>query len=203
MKFYNYLNESTTSHEIMDILSNKCKPFLRKMKEERMSTFVYSGRERSEDFFIGQIRKDRKPLHTPKKVHNLLDKLFEQYHGIKLRSKSLFCTINSNDAINYGILYLIFPIDKFEFYHHPDITDLLQYIRNEHNIKNIEVWSKEEHEDMEKDLQEIVQEYQKGLPKIYTDVELMLYGDKYLAVSEKFWLMNNMNDRLEGLLYGV
>ena len=186
MKFYNYLNESTTSHEIMDILSNKCKPFLRKMKEERMSTFVYSGRERSEDFFIGQIRKDRRPLHTPKKVHNLLDKLFEQYHGIKLRSKSLFCTINSNDAINYGILYLIFPIDKFEFYHHPDITDLLQYIRSQHDINNIEGWSKEKHEDMKEDLQEIVQEYQKGLPKIYTDVELMLYGDKYLAVSEKF-----------------
>jgi len=68
-------------------------------------------------------RKNRKPLDTPKEIHDKFDELFKKEFGWKVRSEGVFCSGDAPSSA-YGDLYYIFPIGKFKYVWSPDIRDL-------------------------------------------------------------------------------
>ena len=80
MRLYYYLVEQSgeTLNEALEILQNKCKPFLRDLKKNFRSAkdveFLYSGRStRRENYFVGTVRKNRRPKDTPPEVQDYID----------------------------------------------------------------------------------------------------------------------------------
>lgn len=70
------------------------------------------------------IRMNRRPSKTDKILSNVLNKAFDSYFGVPLRSASLFCTGSTSFARNFGSLYKIYPSDDFNVYWSPNVKDL-------------------------------------------------------------------------------
>lgn len=65
--------------------------------------------------FIGRSKENRKPKDSNKIVQELYDQMLTKM-GIKaLRSNSIFTTADYNHANQYGEVYIIFPINGFNF----------------------------------------------------------------------------------------
>jgi len=206
MKFYSYINETNDTDKIIDIMIKKCKPFLNEIKNIPDvldgKYYLYSGRDKNDKYFTQKIRKDRQPLNTPKEVHDFLDKHFQKIYGIKLRSNSLFCTLNRSDASSYGSTYIIFPIGKYKIFFNPNVLDMVYALLDITGKAPVSI-KKEDVEKHEDEIIDVVQGYIEGVPSIYTDAEIMLYGSEYLAIDHSFWVNNNMDDKLNGILRTV
>lgn len=98
-------------------------------------------------FVKKQVHKNREPLDMPIQLHDMINDTFNEIFGVKLRSECLFGTSNLNIAKQYGKIYLIFPIGKFDFYWSERIFDLFisvdvlfkdynRYVDKEGNFKN-------------------------------------------------------------------
>lgn len=128
MKFIRYINESkgnTSFEEIIQLLNEKCTPFLKDIvKKGKDMPVIYSGRNDTRDWFIKPVRKDRIPKDTPLHIHDKLDDAFNRKFGFKARSNALFVTGRKGTATGYGKAYMIFPIGKFKYLYNDDIKDL-------------------------------------------------------------------------------
>ncbi len=75
-------------------------------------------------------RKNRKPLDTPIKLHNILDKMFQKKFGWKARSEGVFAAgkwyFSGSKDTYYGDTYLFFPIGNFKYVWSPKIDDLYE-----------------------------------------------------------------------------
>ncbi|MFW6001933.1 MAG: hypothetical protein ACOCQD_01180 [archaeon] len=192
MKFYNYLiNERMESsdekiEEIFKIMSRDCKNFLKEYKKKRSPGLLYSGRRKDEDYFIGKVRKNRDPKDTPQQIHDIADNYFKEYYGIKLRSNSLFCTMSRREAMAHGDnIYIVFPMGDYKIFYNPNVRDLFTEIAKFLTPMN-EIKSEKSLEELKKHLDDVIQGYLQGLPAMETEVEIMLYGKKYLAIDETF-----------------
>lgn len=110
---------------IADMIKRDCKPWL----AEARGHFAYRGMylkdgdtsfkpvDASYDgsFYIGTIRKDRKPKDSPLWLHNVLNDTLQQESGIAYRSSSLFVVGDYGQSQNFGNTYLIFPIGEFKY----------------------------------------------------------------------------------------
>lgn len=65
--------------------------------------------------FKASSRDNRKPLDTPNQIQNMIDGALESAGFRALRSNSIFCSGYKAAAINYGVPYLVFPINGFDF----------------------------------------------------------------------------------------
>jgi len=122
------LNEENITKTVLSFILDKCKPFLKELTRDFNNiNFMYSGRDHKEPYFIGKVRKNRKPLTTPENKHNTLDKLFNDKFGWKARSNAVFCTGSIENALRYshnGLTHMIFPIGKYKYLWNPRIIDL-------------------------------------------------------------------------------
>ena len=130
MKFYNWLNEGTplSSEKLADMIEKHCQQFLKEWRHN----ILWSGRKSKAygnftPLSLKQIRTDRIPRDTPKKLHDVLDYYFKKKFGKKLRSETLFCTGSIETAKEFGAPYMVFPIGKYEVYW-SDINDLTIWI---------------------------------------------------------------------------
>jgi hypothetical protein len=133
MKFKQYLKENNINEEIFKIINkihSSCQPFLKewfKSFSNESLLPLYRGAISKPDYYIGKIRKDRRPMNTTYNDHEELNDLFLEYYGKKWRSESIFVTGSFGNAEGYGDIYLIFPIGKFKFLYNPNIEDLFLY----------------------------------------------------------------------------
>jgi len=171
MNFYNYINETTRDEKLRDIISNKCRPFINDLKKcNTEDDFLYSGRNRNDNYFIGNVRKNRRPSATKRSTHELFDKTFYNVFGIKARSQTIFCDILA-EARYYGLnQYCIFPIGKYEIIWSPTIRDLF-VDKKWANWDNLEKWIEENY---------VKGNLCKALPR---PTEKMIYCDDYLAIN--------------------
>ncbi len=113
--------------DIINDINNKCKPFVREwLREYNNKTLEiwYSGRYGKDSHYEGVIRTERTPLNMDKDVHYRLDDIFFSKFGVKYRSNSIFVTGDASEAGEYGKIYLIFPIGKYQYTWSPSINDL-------------------------------------------------------------------------------
>lgn len=173
MKFYNYINEEDVEFDNRDkkIIEymEKCKPFLKDWKKCNTDLLLMSGRKKSENYFIGTVRKNRRPKNTKKEIHDNLNKLFKEKFGVEARGNSLFCTSLYSDAGGYGDAYVIFPIGKYKIIWSKDVGDLYIYLSYLGKGKNLE---------------DVVETYEMGnlCDALNSENEIMLVCDQYLAL---------------------
>jgi hypothetical protein len=198
-KFIKYLNEDT--EEALQILERDCKPFLDAVKKRDMP-FLYSGRKKKFKWFKGEVRKNRTPKDTPVEVHNLVDDAFQMKFGKRLRSNCLFTTLSKYHAYNYGTVYYIFPIGKYEIFWHPKVVDLYETMDSYYN-GYLEDNSGKEIIDISKDLTpndkelfltyltkpiaDLVKGYTTKIPSKLVKSEIMLDTKEYYAFSSKIF----------------
>ena len=60
------------------------------------------------------MRDNRRPLDTPLWLHTVLDDWFYKKFKVRARSNALFCSFNDHLARNYGNVYRVFPIGKYQ-----------------------------------------------------------------------------------------
>ena len=134
-KIDTYLNESKieTLEEFTELVKRDCSKFLKEVSSSK--TFLYRGLKGvSDDMGIKTPRTDRMPKDTSKKGHEYLGNLFKKYHGWNARKEGVFCFGNPAWADDYGITYIIFPVNGYKYVWSDDITDLTVYVQDDYNF---------------------------------------------------------------------
>jgi hypothetical protein len=187
-KFINYLNEDKRDVVFQDFLytiGNHCKPFLSDLKSNKVG-LLFSGRATAYDvWFEKNVRKNRQPKDSPLEIHKMLDDVFKQKTGKRLRSESLFCYSIMRLTKIYGTPYIIFPFGKYQMWYNDEIFDLFATVRNHTG------W------DLKEVVDDIVDGYKQGFPK--DNVEIMLYCDRYCALNASWVKEHKESELLEFL----
>lgn len=95
-------------------IQEKCSDILAVLKNHP-NTFLLRGMSNKEPVFQGVPRPDRKSLSTPQFISDMVDDWFNQYGFVANRSNSLFVTSNWSMAEMYGQVYMIFPVNGFDY----------------------------------------------------------------------------------------
>lgn len=120
------LNENLSLEEAVKIFHDECKPFQKEIGFNNRFDFdlLYRGMKNKPNFFIGNIRPDRRPTDTPVSIHEFIDNWFYKKFGVRFRSNAMFATKNSFSAATYGASYIVFPIGEFKYCYSNDIEDV-------------------------------------------------------------------------------
>ena len=156
--------------QAIELMTQRCGPYLQEiggLKNALVNYPLYRGTEFVAKFQVVAVRQDRKPLATPRAIHDQIDDWFEANSktGIRYRSQSLFCSGNVRMASGYadytGGAVIVLPIGRYHYLwsqnrgdlfntimHHarqegspPDIPTFLQdsyYIEDRHLLEAID-----------------------------------------------------------------
>lgn len=160
MKFYTYLNESNKVNvdklqQCINDIKKNCKPFLKEWTSFKNPECLYRG----SDLNIGvyakkKVRKGRVPKDTIEWFHNMSNDIFKDIFNIKLRSDTLFTTGSIRQAEEYGDIFAVFPIGKYEIYWSKEIKDFYSYYDEtmcQHDAYELEMQAKGDFIDREWD----------------------------------------------------
>jgi len=136
MRLKQYLNESYTAEEVVEIIKKDCpRSYIVQTKGE----FFYRGTKDSiNDIKKFKSRTDRIPKDTPPELHNMLDSLFKRYLGWHARSEGTFVNGKKDNISGYGISFMFFPIGKYDFVWSPSIEDLYSKIEQNYMLEEPE-----------------------------------------------------------------
>lgn len=154
-KFSEFLFEETehTIDDFIEMVKSKCKAFISNEDVRRNylnEKFIFRGIQYDRTAFSNEfnskilfrkhdvvdkaylrnlvykdVRKDRAPKDTSKSHHEFFDKMFLKKFNHNLRSSSLFCTTNQDQASSYGQMFVVFPTgENIEAFSSKSITDL-------------------------------------------------------------------------------
>lgn len=197
MRLHEY-NETEVFNEALDYIGKHCNSFLK----EAMAggKFMWSGRRNVDNWFIGQVRKDRKPVDSSQRVHKLMDDLFLRKFGFRARSNAVFCTGSTSTTSYYGNTYSIWPVGDYRFVYSPDVRDIAVELENIEDLYNQEHggFSLKLPKTKEKERDKRVDGWVKDLMSSYTDKniknairsgnEIMVNCDKYVALNHSLSL---------------
>lgn len=209
MKLTTLYESQMTLEEAAKIFHEECEPFRKYTKHDFSRDIVYHGLYRGMEMDdlakVSRVRKDRKPLNTPIEFHEIMDDWFNKKFGIRFRSNAMFAVQNERLASQYGTLYNVFPIGKFDICSSNKIVDLYEkllydctnYVAvfklnhiNTENSSFIYDFAKKYSEDYEPYLIRILQlaNYKLNTPldDITDTSEVMINCDKYLAVRANY-----------------
>lgn len=112
--------------EALHLIQANCKQALSAMTSA--NRFLYRGtRGAPSEVFHGASRQDRNPSSSTKEFQENIDSALSMAGFKALRSNSIFCSGDIMEAVGYGgnkNLYMIFPIDGFQYTWSPKIRDL-------------------------------------------------------------------------------
>ena len=117
----------------------------------------------------------RKPVHTDSNIHDVADDWFYNKLGVRARSETIFCTADLNQALKFGHVHKIRPIEDedIKFIYSPNVIDFIKIeedIDNYDDQEKITEWLESKHYRIEKSIKDIPSGF-KG--------EIMLYCKKY------------------------
>ncbi len=180
-KFINYLNEN----KVYENIRKDCSKILGFYKAYNFNYFLWRGSRKHWSWDKIVPRKDRKPLDTPLKLHQLLDKEFQKKFGWKVRNEGVFVTSDPVTASRYGKEYIFLPANGFKYIFNWKIPDL--FIRlgslgviDETNTLNMSKW--EHHKDS------IINNYESGnlVDAFRHGVEVVFKCDFYYLIDHIF-----------------
>jgi len=107
-----------TSLEVLTFLEKHCKQALTAMLATKR--FLYTGMSgkwpgKGKLISLARSRDNRKPVDTEKPIQEFVDNILRTQGFRALRSNSKFVTSDSDQADTYGDIYLVFPIDGFDY----------------------------------------------------------------------------------------
>jgi len=184
MRLREYITENNNEYDLYSKAINDvfklCYPFIKEIipkKPDSTPNLMYSGRNRTDDYFVGTVRSGRSPRDMNKIVHNIIDDALYKKFGFHARSNALFCTGDVYKAYYYGRAYIIFPIGNYKYIWNPTVNDLYNKFIS---IGKDDVVSVHE-----------VEQYTQYLMRTYKDTniikaletgnEIMLWTKKYFA----------------------
>jgi hypothetical protein len=129
-----YLNEAKieTIEEFTELVKRDCSKFLKEIKQSKR--FVYRGISGVGKMGIKTPRINREPKDTSLAGHKYLGNLFKKHHGWNARKEGVFCFGNPEWAGDYGITYIIFPVNGYKYVWSDYITDLTVYVQDDYNF---------------------------------------------------------------------
>ena len=115
--------------EISKLLERDCQPFISQISKDDI---LYRGTEKAIDGFIEKrkVRKDRKPSGVTNdltEVGNLVSEILKSNAN---RNNSIFTSGSKSETQTYGISYVVFPINRFEFLWSSKIGDFISVTRH-------------------------------------------------------------------------
>ena len=127
MRFFKFINEETADLDDMNRVANIIKKDCSKFLKETGNIPIYRGMKGLD---VGPLKiksvKERKPLNTPGKIHDLLNRLFNKRFKWSVRN-GVFVSGNIKDAKFYGLDYRFFPIGDYDYVWSPVVQDLFGY----------------------------------------------------------------------------
>lgn len=114
---YNAPPEENEVGKILQVVKENCSEAITAMKQTNKYLYrgiKYHGTQTSIAFH-GRSRENRRPLSTAKDFDETLNNGLRNSGMVALRSNSIFCTSSIQSASSYGKLYLIFPINGFQY----------------------------------------------------------------------------------------
>jgi len=185
-----------------DKFLNDCKPFIKDMKsyfnKKGDFKFLYKGFDKySEDFLIFKKENYRTPLSTSNEVHKISNSIFYDKFGWYVRD-GIFVTKNSNDANNYGIPYLFFPIGSYNYVWSEHVRDFYSDIATDIE----EIFIDDNYDDVLYDTL-----YEEINRAEYTDTDLVYYMDSSIDVEisfdcDRFYLLDmSIKNKILDIIY--
>ncbi len=196
MRLQRHINEVSRVPEdtVLELIRKNCKPFLK----ESGGQFLFRGTKKRVPRGMAKIttRPDRRPLDTPKELHDYMDKHFKKKFGWKGRSEGVFCLGDEHEASVYGYTYAMFPIGQFKFIWSPSIMDLTSDFREEEILVGTDYGNEDDWEggDNNPRFQQLIKTYtDKNLKKaIRSDNEIMIKCKEYYLVDDDQYLLQEL-----------
>jgi len=95
--------------------------------------WLLRGVKNKPDAYQGRSRTDRIPEHSHMGPSLLFDyALAHHFHASALRLNSVFCTSNTANASMFGKLYVMFPLDRFQYTYTTDEDMVLKNLDDTH-----------------------------------------------------------------------
>lgn len=138
MRLYDYLNEGKeTTDDVIEILKSECKPFIRFLKKNNFLFYRGSRKRLNGLKFKNQRIDTRKPLDTSRLLHRILNKLFLEKFGWKVRN-GVFCMMKESETTRYGTACLVFGVGSdIKYCWNPFIFDLYSSIDSKSVMKKV------------------------------------------------------------------
>ena len=202
MRFKGYVNEDGAEdlQEALDYMGVHCSKFLKDAM--RGGRFMWSGRKnRHSNWFVGDVRKGRRPVDSSNQLHDKMDDMFLKKFGFRARSNVLFCTGSHNTTSYYGNTYSIWPIGDYKFVWSPSVRDIVVELENMEDEweSGYPLTSTEEEKDVRETgrLEDLMRKYTDKDIKaaIKSGNEIMLHCKKYVALN--FGLSNRLLNQLK------
>jgi hypothetical protein len=124
MRLFELTDQVPTRDNLEAFIEKNCVPFL-KQNPNYENLPLYRGINVDKDIMISPgSMVDRKPKDTPVPIHKAFVTAFKQAGIHANRSNSIFCTGDSFQASQYGVIYEVYPIGNFIFSWSPKVFDL-------------------------------------------------------------------------------
>lgn len=114
--------------ELWKKITKDCQPFLREIRKG--SELVYRGMGNHRGNGLKDVRKNRNPVDTSKKVSQYVDKVLYDMFGWHPRSEGLFVTGDLKFGQRYGALKAVFPVGRFIYLWSPTTRDSYNQLRD-------------------------------------------------------------------------
>ncbi len=209
MRFQQYLTEGNLPGYIdtLQMVYDNCMPFIKDLVKGGFSYYnsndnlLMSGRNQKTPQISKSVRQNRRPRDTDPKVHKILDDAFNKEFKIKARSSTIFCSGDKSAASSYGVIYLIFPIGKYEIIWSSEFRDLYNASNQEfyRPMKQMELGEVKAYRKYLDDKKNRDIEYKKL--KVIYDKEMLKVADNYIKHYKKGDIVNAIRSNNEIMLY--
>lgn len=132
MRLNSYITEDTKLLTVSDIKKD-CKPYLSELKSSRNILMRFSLNYKFKTLTRYNLKKDRKPVDTPKALHDIMNDSLREKFGWSPRSNGLFVWLTRRSSIERLIklhktsnskLAYVFPIGPYKYIYSPSIEDI-------------------------------------------------------------------------------
>lgn len=199
MRLHEINNPNLSLEQIVKLIKENCSYALDAMRSTNMFLFRGINGVRNEKplFFKSESRLNRNPVASSVILQNNVNAAFDLAKFKANRSNSIFVTSNRNEAAWYSpgkkSIYLIFPLNGFNFTWSPIIVDLFSDIKS---VLMFDSFSKNDYtnnpEILNKFLKQSYYTNNDFTDAITSGNEIMING-KYYAIHEHFYDHNLAN----------
>jgi len=94
---------------------------------QNINRFLYRGIDgATAPLIFGETPTNRPAKDTPCDIHERINNIFRESNFIARRDNSIFCTSRKDRARDYGRLYVIFPMNGFNYTWSTEIEDMYE-----------------------------------------------------------------------------
>jgi len=125
VRFKQFVIEGDDARAKLEALGRECRNFIadleRPLHPDRM---MFRGMRTGGPIRKLEVKRDRRALSTPPRLHYIADDWFYDKFGRRARTESLFCTGAKSQATYYGEVHAIFPVGRYKIIWSPLVKDL-------------------------------------------------------------------------------